>query len=173
MHRCTHDLIAIMICVVAFQSSAQADGLIYQLPADGAWIEYDIDQRAFDSKGATESQRTGTIKVSSVGSEVVDREPCRWIEIKRTYKPPIMADQKPVQVDKQPDEPDFIELYKVLVPEMQAVRGEKPIGHLVRSWYKLEFGLITPDKIEIIENRMTYTAARKGENGISDIPDAK
>ncbi|MCH7688373.1 MAG: hypothetical protein IH899_17115, partial [Planctomycetes bacterium] len=68
-------------------SNVRADGIIQKLPEDGAWVEYfmevsetDVDDPN-DVKGAK-----GTLTISSVGTETVDGEKCRWIEIYVTIK---------------------------------------------------------------------------------------
>jgi hypothetical protein len=246
--------------------------VIYQLPKDGSWIEYDYVVQIHDSVGKPTRLRKGTLKVSSVGSEVDDTEVCRWIEIKQIVKFQGTTEEAE-KADQKLAQPEIIELYKVLAPEKWLVRGEQPIKHLIRSWYKEggtrhprtgvvrdwatqkpfkygrgnalnqldfekylngprpqvdvrgpediesvlgplscecvigtfkgklrpdqsrtffrettwvnpeapfgvikmqnDYGTITPNNIEIIKNRAVYTVVKKGDNAVSEIPDAK
>jgi hypothetical protein len=55
--------------------------VIYALPPDGAWIEFQWTLSNTDGKSAK-----GTLRLSSVGSKIVDDIKCRWIEIRKEYR---------------------------------------------------------------------------------------
>jgi hypothetical protein len=65
---------------------ARADGLLYQLPADGSWVLFEA-QYTFKVDGMEKpGQGTGTLKMASVGKALEGSEPCRWIEFKMQLK---------------------------------------------------------------------------------------
>ena len=108
----------ILLSVVA--GTAQADGLLYQLPKDGSWVAFDFEENA--ERMNTKINRKGTLYVSSTGQTTEGDEVCRWIEIKR-------EDERNGVV-----EPTVIT--KVLIPEKYLKKGENPLEHLVRGWVK-------------------------------------
>jgi hypothetical protein len=54
---------------------------LYSLPADGIWVEYDWS--ATSPEGEKES---GTLRLSSVGSQKEAGQVCRWLEMKLTVR---------------------------------------------------------------------------------------
>lgn len=77
-------LAAFFLSPAAFSQTVRADGLIYQLPADGTSARYDTEV-TFINNGQ-EQMRKGSLTVSSVGQTTVDNEKCRWIEFKTATK---------------------------------------------------------------------------------------
>lgn len=76
------------------------DGLGYQLPPDGTWVKYKITvqkyeawntrydekkgwilEKELDPTAKELAEETNSLLVRSVGRQVRDGEPCRWIEI--------------------------------------------------------------------------------------------
>jgi hypothetical protein len=102
---------------------AQADGLLYQLPKDGAWVSYDFNATA--KAEGHEMKVKGALCMASVGQVTEADQPCRWIEI---------------QVDMSFDEGDRqhkkSEVYKLLIPEKYLAKGESPLEHVIRAWFK-------------------------------------
>jgi hypothetical protein len=102
---------------------AQAQGLIWSLPADGTWVRYEgtytqRDVKAQLIQGAEPVRWDKEIYVKSVGSEMAEFQeydgstqtvPCRWIEIKS--RTGILRDG---EIDTGPAGQ---RIYKVLVPE--------------------------------------------------------
>ncbi len=97
--------------------SARADGLIYQLPADGTSSEYDLEAVFGEMKS------DGTVTISSVGKETVDGEVCRWIEFKFVMK--LQGNERTIRA-------------KALVPESELVKGKSPVDHVKKAWFKPE-----------------------------------
>ncbi len=105
-------------------SAVQAQGLIWNLPADGKWVRYEgtysqISQQP-DAKGGElklDWQRKVTLK--SVGADSAEFRgktvQARWIEIK--------VETGRTVDDKFETGPGGVQLYKILVPE-EAIRGE-------------------------------------------------
>lgn len=125
--------------------SAQAQGLIWSLPEDGAWVRFEgsyqqVEARPESTEGNLTIDWIQHLTLKSVGQEPADFRgetvPCRWIEIK-------------VQTGKIKDGQVSTRghgerLYKVLVPE-KAVFGSTvddkglPVQHLpiVKGWRRI------------------------------------
>lgn len=112
-------LVAALFISAALAQSARGDGLIYQLPEDGAQVRYDMEIKV--TAGGQEIPVTGSISVSSVGQIVVDNEKCRWIEIKMITKA---------------GEQEQLGISKVLIPEKDLGKGKSAGEHLIRGWIK-------------------------------------
>jgi hypothetical protein len=110
----------LVVSLVSFSAAwGQADGLLHKLPADGAWAKYDSEWLGPSPAGELMVLRKGTMTVSSVGTESVDEEQCRWIEIRNLT---IHDDQEVASVQK------------LLIPEKYLLAGLNPLGHVVRAW---------------------------------------
>lgn len=106
--------------VVTFAAQAvRADGLIFQLPADGTQARYDTEV-TFTNNGQERTFK-GSLTVSSVGKTTADGEECRWIEFKNVART---------------DNGERIAIAKVLIPEKFLAKGQSPGEHLVRGWVK-------------------------------------
>lgn len=109
-------------------SLVQAEGLIQKLPEDGAWVEYFIEASETDVDDPNDVNRAkGTLTISSVGTETVDGEKCRWIEIYVTSK----QDNR--------NEEDLI-ILKLLIREKHLKKGQNPGKNIIRGWEKLSRG---------------------------------
>ena len=97
-----------------------ADGLLYQLPKDGMWVEYDLTQVKIGPDGR-EFMGTGLFRMSSVGAAVENGEKCRWIEMDFQLK----EGEREERV-----------IAKVLIPEKHLQAGQKPVDNIVRGWIK-------------------------------------
>jgi hypothetical protein len=112
-------LITMLLIFVSSFQAARADGLIYQLPADGTQVRYD-NEVTFSGNGQ-ERTSTGSLTLSSVGVATVNSEKCRWIEIKTTRKT---------------DNGEQVTIAKFLIPEKDLGKGKSPGDHLIRGWIK-------------------------------------
>ena len=112
-------LAAYVLVNAAFTQTVQADGLLYQLPADGTSVRYDTEV-TFVNNGQ-EQTRKGSLTVSSVGQTTVDNEKCRWIEFKNVFKT---------------DQGERIAIAKCLIPEKDLGKGKSPGEHMIRGWVK-------------------------------------
>ena len=112
----------LLTVLVIGSSSIQADGLIHKLPKDGTWVEFKIEGSGIKGNNPKDViQVEGTLRISSVGLEVVNNEKCRWIEIDLT----IDAESN-VHVEQY--------IMKLLIPEKHLKRGEAPAEHILRGW---------------------------------------
>ena len=97
----------------------RADGLIYQLPANGASVRYDTETTG--SFNGQERMFKGSVTISSVGEATVDGEKCRWIEIRMMNKR---------------DDQERVSIAKCLIAEKDLGRGKSPGEHVIRGWLK-------------------------------------
>jgi hypothetical protein len=112
-------LLASLSVVAMSAPVARADGLIYQLPANGASARYDAETTG--TFNGQERTFKGSITISSVGEATVDGEKCRWIEFRMMNKR---------------DDQERITIAKCLIPEKDLVRGKSPGEHVIRGWMK-------------------------------------
>ena len=101
-----------------------ANGLLYRLPEDGSWARFDMKMEYAKVGEKRVEEAEGTLTLSSVGSETVEEQKCRWIELKGTR-------------DSTPGS-DMV--CKALLPERYLTKGERPVDHLVRAWVMISGG---------------------------------
>lgn len=105
------------ICLLAI-SPAGADGLLYRLPDDGAYVRFTMIMESKED-GKTESHE-GSLTMASVGRKEIDGQKCRWIEFRM-----IMNKQSPEVMS-----------IKVLIPEERLKTGENAIDFAIKGWSK-------------------------------------
>lgn len=109
-------------------TSVQAEGLIQKLSEDGSWVEYTMEGSETDVNDPNDVKKaTGSVTISSVGTETVDGEKCRWIEFYMNMK----------QVNRK-EETQFI--FKLLIPEKHLQKGKTPRENVIRGWQKRSRG---------------------------------
>ena len=114
-------LIALVAALIFFNtSSAHADGLLYQLPEDGAWVLFDTQGKM--THGDQSQEFTGSLRMSSVGKVTEDDKPCRWIEFELTIN---LGERSRLIVAK------------VLIPEAELKEGQQPVDNRVRGYVKM------------------------------------
>ena len=116
--------------------SSQAEGLLYQLPEDGTWVRFDLDE-VQTSPEKPERRLSGLLFLRSVGRTFMEGEPCRWIEI---------------ECERVDGANQHHNVFKLLIPEKRLKAGESPLDHVVRGWYQqsqkarlLTFEITGPD----------------------------
>jgi len=109
-------LMALSVCRTTF-----ADGLLHSIPQDGGWARYRVELK--DSALPNAASRPISIKVSVVGTAMIDGESCRWIEVDLQRK-----GQKLTET----------EVFKLLIPEKHLGEGDsvEPFQHLVQVWLR-------------------------------------
>lgn len=112
--------IAAVAFLVLLAPSAYADGLLYVLPDDGAWVHYEL--KVTMNRGDEQRDATGSLKMSSVGKAVVDGLECRWLEFSLVMT---MNDMERTIV------------CKILAPEAELKEGGDPLGKRVRGWIRM------------------------------------
>jgi hypothetical protein len=116
-------LMASLVILLCFASLGAADGMVYQLPADGVWAKFSMEGFFLgpdEKKIGTDANITGTLTISSVGTVKLEDVPCRWIEI---------------MIDAQSDGKAFKEVDKLLIPETELTAGKQPLEHVRDAWY--------------------------------------
>jgi hypothetical protein len=109
-------------------TDAIADGLICQLPEDGAWARFKVTGGAVGADGTVRITVEGSQTVRSVGETSIENRTYRWIEVEsditlhRAGKPEVLK-----------------ELIKILVSEADLEKGNDPLAHVVKA-YKGESG---------------------------------
>ena len=111
--------VGFFVAAAVLNQTARGDGLIYQLPEDGAQVRYDTEITT--SAGGQENSSKGSVTVSSVGAVLVDNEKCRWIEIKM-----ITND----------DGQEHLVIAKALIPEKHLGKGKSAGENMIRGWVK-------------------------------------
>jgi hypothetical protein len=106
---------------------ARADGLLYQLPKDGAWASYDFNCTA--KAGDHEKTVTGMLRMASVGQVTEQEQPCRWIEVQLNVE--AVVEGKKARNERT---------CKLLIPEKWLAKGQSPLDHVVRASWQSESG---------------------------------
>ncbi len=112
-------LATVTLCLL-LTTTSRAEGLLYRLPEDGVWVQFQVLGNAIEPDG-TDVTLTGTLTISSVGTIDVDGKRCRWIELANDAK-----------VGGQPA--SYVE--KLLIPEEHLMKGKEPLKHVVQAWQK-------------------------------------
>lgn len=129
---------AIAALCVLLPTVGLADGLLYQLPKDGAWVRFDIDSKGTENDGS-EVALVGALTMSSVGTTEVDGVQCRWIEI---------------AVEGRRNGEPLAGIYKLLIPEQYLAKGKAPLKHVLNLWQKhLNVADGRPTQIEDLRGR--------------------
>jgi hypothetical protein len=116
----------VLVVALGMANAIRADGLITNLPADGAWAIYTAKEAIPDPAwdGAKRFTAAGTLKIASVGREMVSGEACRWIEVVLDIIPPEAAAPQ-------------VTVFKALIAEKYLAKGQDPRTHWLKGWMKL------------------------------------
>lgn len=164
----SHILLLFFFVKICVASLVQADGLVHQLPTDGAWVRYKLSEQGtftvmFPSglmvpPGLKKAQNLpvesgGSVELRSVGRDDVNGEECRWIELE------LRAETSGKFPD--PATGDLLEkkenrhiILKMLIPQKQLASGADPLAHVRKLYFKdgeLESELIEDDKAKQYE----------------------
>ncbi|MBW3540505.1 MAG: hypothetical protein KY476_09550 [Planctomycetes bacterium] len=115
--------LAAIALMAACSSALQADGLVWQLPEDGSWVEYEATGTQLEPEEKKIS--TGKLLLRSVGTVMEGGEKNRWLELEFTVK--LVGD----------DDRMHHAVYKYLIPEKHLGKGKSPIENVVRSWFQV------------------------------------
>lgn len=108
------------ILATVWCANVQADGLLYQLPDDGAWVKYEM--KVSFNRGGQLRDMTGNLRMSSVGTSKEKDVDCRWIEVRMTMKN---------------NDAERVIVCKVLCPESELKEGGNPLEKRVRGWIQM------------------------------------
>ena len=111
-------------------ATSQAQGLLWNLPEDGAVVEYagkytNKQERPGSNEGPLELEWDARLTIQSVGEETAEFDglptPCRWIEFKLvTGKPSAKGVEAAAGIDPGPH---GTRIYKVLIP-VSRIKGQ-------------------------------------------------
>jgi hypothetical protein len=148
-----HSLVLLVAALVAggLSSVAQAQGLILNLPKDGAWVRFEgtvkqVEFRPEAPEGDISMEWIQHLTLKSVGREEAvyngKKVPCRWVEIKILTGKPSESGVETGPVGER--------IYKILVPELRVLgtvadAGKIPFSFLdiVKGFRKIA-GNVTP-----------------------------
>jgi hypothetical protein len=131
------------VAILLLSKPVLADGLIYQLPPDGTFVEFrgdgeaeikvDLPQEILEKMPAEAKKQLNQlmklrylVTLSSVGQQVRAGQTCRWIELN-------MRSDRVTDSDNL--EPVGENILKVLVPEKFLKRGEDPLAHASLAFF--------------------------------------
>ncbi|MHC4406206.1 MAG: hypothetical protein ACYTG0_41760 [Planctomycetota bacterium] len=145
-----HFLRLAVIGLTSFASQAGADGLIYRLPADGAWVRYQLSEEGYATitfppganvppwlKKAQELpvKVAGFLSLRSVGQRDLDGERCRWIEME--FRAELVGKRpNPATGELQEKKGKRHIILKMLVPEEYLSAGADPMAHVRKLYFK-------------------------------------
>jgi hypothetical protein len=119
--------VTLILFIANHAETARAEGLIVQLPKEGAWAQFDMVQ----VKGLVDSNTGKTLiedritramlRVASVGRATVEKKSCRWIELKLEEP---MGDAVKTTI------------LKLLIPDEHLKKGGDPAGNIMHGWVK-------------------------------------
>jgi len=115
-------LLAVIICGIT-AGSVCADGLVYQLPPDGAWARYNVKtegEQGFDNGPRQKLDIASTLTLSSVGEVTRNEQKCRWLELKTESKTEGVY-------------PKLV--LKMLIPVDRLRRGKDPLSHATLTFF--------------------------------------
>ena len=122
--RCVMAILAFMVAA----DIAHADGLLYKLAKDGTWATYQLDGSGKNvGEFGFNLTAKGTLRIASVGRVTEDGQPCRWIEVQFDVEDKI-GNEKVKKSD----------WWRILIPEKYLVKGQSPLDHVLRAWYRSE-----------------------------------
>jgi hypothetical protein len=120
--RFIHLTILAALVALGFGASARAQGLILNLPKDGAWVRFEgtvkqVEFRPEAPEGDISMEWIQHLTIKSVGREEAvyngKKAPCRWVEIKILTGKPSESGVETGPVGER--------IYKLLIPEVRVV----------------------------------------------------
>lgn len=121
----------VVVTLIAFVATspgtARAEGLVLQLPKEGAWAQFEMIQvkglvDSNSGKTLIEDRTTqATLRISSVGSATVEKKSCRWIELK---------------LEEPMGDSISTIILKLLIPDDHLKKGGDPAGNIMQGWVK-------------------------------------
>jgi len=114
--------LTIALILAAVTRLATAGGPVQSLPKDGCWVKFFLEIELSGPDGVN-GEHTGSWTISSVGTQTVNGEKCRWIEIEE-------------HIDQADDGKPFTGWFKYLVREEDLKPGRDPLKDLIEYWHK-------------------------------------
>lgn len=127
MHFRLFSWVAIIAVFFFSTEAAYAEGLLYQLPEDGSWVQFNVEY-TFRSEGAEQSGQQ-LLRMASVGKAFEASEECRWIEF---------------EIRAKENGTERVWIRKLLIPVRYLKQGENPTLHVVRGWARQDQAPVEP-----------------------------
>ena len=131
--------VMVLVFLAAHVGLAPAGGLIFRLPEDGSWATYEgVLSRRADAGGLApkvDSTLKTTVYIASVGEVTIDKQRCRWLEIRFDLSVPV---GDPTLKEKPTYRLLQRQTFKILIPEQYLVPDESPLDHFVRAWVRFD-----------------------------------
>lgn len=116
--------VAVLMIVMLFPLPSAAEGLVHQLPEDGAWVRFEVNGQGVASDGTVTVTVEGTQTIRSVGRAVVYDEQCRWIELESEFQFERVGGNSGKST----------EIIKLLIPEQFLTSGNNPCDHVLKAY---------------------------------------
>jgi hypothetical protein len=87
-------------------------------------VKFDVEGQGIAADGTVSTKIKGTQTLRSAGKEIVDNQPCRWIE---------MESEMSIESTRGP-RGRLNEIYKLLIPESQLIKGKIPRDHVLKAY---------------------------------------
>ena len=146
--------LSVAVCLLAIPTSANATGLLWNLPEDGRSVSYQGTYTKQTTDGNPEITWLRNMSIKSVGT--VDAEykgvsqPCRWVEIE-------VVTGKKGETGLDPGPAGGL-LYKVLIPESKIVGDTKDVDDIpvsmipiVKGYRRIGEGAVKPIKAKALQ----------------------
>ena len=137
----THSPCVLFLAVFALTSlppHAHADGLIHQLPLDGAWVRYKLSEEgdaAMKDAQKLPHKSAGSLVLRSVGQHELEGERCRWLELElRIDSVATVPDRVTGELKEQKADRHII--LKMLIPEKHLTAGADPLADVRKLYFK-------------------------------------
>ena len=153
-------LLLVVISITPSASHVLADGLVYRLPDDGAWVRYELSEKGYVTitfpldvtapPGLKNAQKmpfksTGYLVLRSVGQHDLEGERCRWIELESRVE--ILGKfPNPATGALQEKKENRHIILKMLIPEKYLSDGADPLAHVRKLYFK--DGEKTPELVD-------------------------
>lgn len=114
-----------LVLLLCLPGMALAEGLILQLPEDGTWARFEVEGTGVKSDGTVTITIQGKQTLRSVGTKMVDNQPCRWIELESdvTFEPVGRFEAESLK-----------EIFKLLIPESHLTKGKDPREKVIKAY---------------------------------------
>ena len=126
LYQRSNSVCLLMLCLIFGTSVHEVNGqtLISKLPDDGTWAKYDVSTRITMPEFADRAPvRRSQVVLRSVGTEKIDGQICRWIEMET------LTSNKALRAGRS----DAMKVYKILVPENLVNEGKSPAGKIKKA----------------------------------------
>ena len=120
----------VLVLLLWITTPVAAQNLLSQLPSDGTSARFLMEFKTTDDD--KEMAAIGTLNISSVGKEMVDQQPCRWIELYYA----VVVNNREIKITE-----------KLLIPEKYCQAGQAPLAHVIKTKAYIQRGNRDPEPL--------------------------